>query len=88
MSPAKIPRDLHEDARDVARALPATPQYAEACRRRKKIEMLFADEVRCTEQRVGIQVRIVREQTAAACSVRISVTPVTSVTPNSEERGR
>jgi hypothetical protein len=38
----KIPRDLHEDARDVARALAATPQYAEACRRRKKIEMLFA----------------------------------------------
>jgi transposase len=38
----KIPRDLHEDARDVARALAATPQYGEACRRRKKIEMLFA----------------------------------------------
>ena len=38
----KIPRDLHEDARDVARALAATPQYVEACRRRKKIEMLFA----------------------------------------------
>jgi len=34
----KIPRDLHEDAR----ALAATPQYVEACRRRKKIEMLFA----------------------------------------------
>ena len=38
----KIPRDLDEDARDVARALAATPQYVEACRRRKKIEMLFA----------------------------------------------
>ena len=38
----KIPRDLDEDARDVARALALTPQYAEACRRRKKIEMLFA----------------------------------------------
>ena len=38
----KIPRDLHEDARDVARALAATPQYVEASRRRKKIEMLFA----------------------------------------------
>jgi len=38
----KISRDLHKDARDVARALAATPQYQEACRRRKKIEMLFA----------------------------------------------
>jgi hypothetical protein len=38
----KIPRDLHEDARDVAPALAATPQYVEACRWRKKVEMLFA----------------------------------------------
>jgi Transposase domain (DUF772)/Transposase DDE domain len=38
----KIPRDLHEDARDVRRAHAATPQYVEACRRRKKVEMLFA----------------------------------------------
>ena len=38
----KIPRDLHEDARDVARAHASTPEYAQACRRRKKIEMLFA----------------------------------------------
>jgi Transposase DDE domain len=37
----KIPRDLDEDARDVARAHAATPQYLEACRRRKKVEMLF-----------------------------------------------
>ncbi len=38
----KIPRDLHEDARDVARALAATPEYEAACRLRKKVEMLFA----------------------------------------------
>ena len=38
----KIPRDLHEDARDVARALASTPGYEAACRRRKKVEMLFA----------------------------------------------
>jgi hypothetical protein len=38
----KIPRDLHEDARDVARAHAATPEYVEACRRRKKVGMLFA----------------------------------------------
>jgi Transposase DDE domain len=38
----KIPRDLNEDARDVARAHAATPEYVEACRRRKKVEMLFA----------------------------------------------
>jgi len=38
----KIPRNLHEDARDVARALASTPEYEAACRRRKKVEMLFA----------------------------------------------
>jgi hypothetical protein len=38
----KIPRDVHEDARDVARALASTPEYEAACRRRKKVEMLFA----------------------------------------------
>jgi hypothetical protein len=31
-----IPRDLHEDGRDVARALAATPEHGTACRRRKK----------------------------------------------------
>jgi Transposase DDE domain len=30
------------NARDVARAHASTPEYAQACRRRKKIEMLFA----------------------------------------------
>src|SRR6202047_1973929 len=38
----KIPRDLHENARDVARALASTPEYEAACRRPKKVEMLFA----------------------------------------------
>ena len=38
----KISRDLHEDARDVARALATTPEYEVACRHRKKVEMLFA----------------------------------------------
>jgi len=38
----KIPRDLHEDARDLARAHALTPEYDMACRRRKKVEMLFA----------------------------------------------
>jgi hypothetical protein len=38
----KIPPDLHEDARDVARTLASTPAYEAACRRRKKVEMLFA----------------------------------------------
>ena len=38
----KIPRTLHEGARDVARALASTPEYEAACRRRKKVEMLFA----------------------------------------------
>jgi Transposase DDE domain len=38
----KIPRDLNENARDVARALASTPEYETACRRWKKVEMLFA----------------------------------------------
>ena len=38
----KIPRDLDEDARDVARALADTPAYELSRHRRKKVEMLFA----------------------------------------------
>ena len=38
----KIPRDLDEDARDVARALARTPAYERSRHRRKKVEMLFA----------------------------------------------
>jgi len=38
----KIPRDLDEDSRDIARALAGTPEFEAACRRRKKVEMLFA----------------------------------------------
>ena len=35
----KIPRNVEED---VARALATTPEFKVACRRRKKVEMLFA----------------------------------------------
>jgi transposase len=38
----KIPRDLDEDARDVARALAVTPAFERSRHRRKKVEMLFA----------------------------------------------
>jgi len=38
----KIPRDLNEDARDVARAIAETPEYERSRDRRKKVEMLFA----------------------------------------------
>ncbi|RPI32324.1 MAG: transposase, partial [Hyphomicrobiaceae bacterium] len=38
----KITRDLHEDARDVARALADTEAFEQSCRERKRIEMLFA----------------------------------------------
>jgi hypothetical protein len=38
----KIQRDLDEDPRDFARALVETPAYEATCRRRKKVEMLFA----------------------------------------------
>ena len=38
----KVPRDINEDARDVARALYDTPAYDQSCKNRKKVEMLFA----------------------------------------------
>ena len=38
----RIPRDLDEDARDVARALAGTPAFERSRHDRKKIEMLFA----------------------------------------------
>jgi transposase len=37
-----VPRDLHEDARDVARALAKTAAFEQSRRSRKRVEMLFA----------------------------------------------
>jgi transposase len=38
----KVLRSVHEDARDVARAVNATPDFEQSRRDRKKVEMLFA----------------------------------------------
>jgi hypothetical protein len=38
----KIPRDIHEHARDVARSLVGTEEFEQSRRERKKIEMRFA----------------------------------------------
>ena len=38
----KIPRDIHEHARDYARSLVGTEPYEQSRRERKKVEMLFA----------------------------------------------
>lgn len=38
----KVPRDVNEDSRDVARAVAKTPDYQRSRHRRKKVEMLFA----------------------------------------------
>lgn len=38
----KIPRDVNEDSRDIARAIAKTPEYERSRHRRKKVEMLFA----------------------------------------------
>jgi transposase len=38
----KIPRSLHEDARDIARSLAETPAFEQSRRERKRVEMLFA----------------------------------------------
>jgi len=38
----KIPRDVHEGARDAARTLMGTPEFAKSRDERKKVEMRFA----------------------------------------------
>ena len=38
----RIPRDIDEDARDLARSLVGTPAFEQSRRERKKIEMVFA----------------------------------------------
>jgi Transposase DDE domain len=38
----KIPRDVHEDARDQVRALMGTPSFVKSRDERKKVEMRFA----------------------------------------------
>ena len=38
----KIPRSIHEDAREVARALAKTEAFEQSRRDRKHVEMLFA----------------------------------------------
>jgi transposase len=42
MPARQVPRDLHEDARDVARALAKTKAFEQSRRDRKRVEMLFA----------------------------------------------
>jgi hypothetical protein len=37
----KVPRSIHEDARDVARALAGTPAFERSRHNRKRVEMLF-----------------------------------------------
>jgi hypothetical protein len=38
----KVPRDVHEDARDATRALMGTPEFAKSRNERKKVEMRLA----------------------------------------------
>ena len=38
----KVPRSIHEGARDMARAIATTDEYVTSRRQRKKVEMLFA----------------------------------------------
>src|SRR4029077_12454706 len=38
----KVPRSVHEGAREVARGFAGTPEYLQSRRERKKVEMLFA----------------------------------------------
>lgn len=38
----RFPRDIYEDARDLARSLVGTPEFEQSRRERKKVEMVFA----------------------------------------------
>ena len=38
----RLPRDIDEDARDLARSLVGTPEFEQSRRERKKVEMIFA----------------------------------------------
>lgn len=42
MPQRRIPRDINEDARDVARAIYDSPAYERSRKDRKRVEMLFA----------------------------------------------
>lgn len=42
MPARKVPRHIHEDARDHARQLSTTAEFARSCDERKKVEMRFA----------------------------------------------
>src|SRR3712207_8578865 len=43
MASRNVLRSVHEEARDQARQLAGTPQFATSRNERKKVEMLFAD---------------------------------------------
>jgi hypothetical protein len=52
----KVPRSIHEAARDKARTIAKTEAYIVSRRERKKVEMLFAHLKRIL--RVGVEVRL------------------------------
>jgi hypothetical protein len=81
----KVPHDLNEDARDVARAIAATPEYEQSRHRRKKVEMLFAHLKRI--------LRVARLRLRGPCGARekflLAATAKTSGDwPNSDHKGR
>jgi hypothetical protein len=58
----KVPRDLNEDARDVARAIAKTPGYEQSRHGRKKVEIFFAHLKRILRMaRLKLRGRVVRE---------------------------
>jgi len=48
-----IPRDINEDARDIARALSRTEAFEQSRRDRKRVEMLFAHLKRIFRPKTG-----------------------------------
>ncbi len=66
----KIPRDVHEDARDAARALMGKPEFGKSRDERKRVEMRFAH-LKTHHRFSGLGCRLVleiaREATSARC---------------------
>jgi len=69
-----IPRDINEDARDVARALAGTQAFEQSRRDRKRVEMLFAH-----LKRIFRLNRLRLARSAHKTSSRLRQLPTTSV---------
>src|SRR5436309_7136676 len=64
----KIPRSIHEGARDMARDIAATEAYVTSRRERKKVEMLFAHLKRVSGKTGSTRSRLLSAVSGPSCS--------------------